>query len=164
MRCYAGIGSRETPDNVMRRMTRYASLLHDKGFWLRSGGAAGADTAFEIGCANQAQIFLPERYWRGHASVFFTPSKRAYEIAERVHPAWSRCSSFAKKLHARNTHQVLGPHCDDPVEFVICWTPPDGTRSGTDQAVRIARDFDIPVYNLNDAEQELALSIELLTL
>lgn len=163
-RYYAGIGSRETPNDVMRRMSHYACALYSKGFWLRSGAAEGADTAFEIGSGGQAEIFLPERLWRGHPSKFTEPQRRAFEIAQRVHPAWDRCSSFAKKLHARNTHQVLGWWCNDPVEFVICWTPPDGTRSGTDQALRIARDYDIPIYNLNDAEQEMALTIELLLL
>jgi predicted Rossmann fold nucleotide-binding protein DprA/Smf involved in DNA uptake len=44
---YAGIGSRQTPPDVLRRMTRYAQRLQELGWVLRSGGAAGADTTFQ---------------------------------------------------------------------------------------------------------------------
>jgi predicted Rossmann fold nucleotide-binding protein DprA/Smf involved in DNA uptake len=43
---YAGIGSRETPKEVLKSMTNYAKELSATGWVLRSGGADGADTAF----------------------------------------------------------------------------------------------------------------------
>jgi predicted Rossmann fold nucleotide-binding protein DprA/Smf involved in DNA uptake len=49
MKYYAGIGSRETPKEICNKMTEIASLLEKQDFVLRSGGANGADSAFEKG-------------------------------------------------------------------------------------------------------------------
>ena len=58
---------------------------------------------------------------------------------------------------ARNAMQVLGPNLDDPSAFIVCWTPDasDGSKTspktgGTGQALRIAHEYKIPVYNLAD--------------
>ena len=47
---YAGIGSRETPGLMLGAFARIGEFLAKKGYTLRSGGADGADTAFEVGC------------------------------------------------------------------------------------------------------------------
>ena len=47
---YAGVGSRETPQDVLKIMWKIGKHLADKGYTLRSGGARGADAAFENGC------------------------------------------------------------------------------------------------------------------
>ena len=44
---YAGIGSRETPMEVLELMTKASAWLGAKGYTLQSGGAIGADMAFE---------------------------------------------------------------------------------------------------------------------
>ena len=44
---YAGIGSRETPKEILKEMTKIGQELESKGYTLRSGGAIGADKAFE---------------------------------------------------------------------------------------------------------------------
>lgn len=44
---YAGIGSRETPMEVLELMTKASAWLGAKGYALQSGGAIGADMAFE---------------------------------------------------------------------------------------------------------------------
>ena len=61
MKYYAGIGSRETPKEICNKMTEIASLLEKQDFVLRSGGAQGADHAFEIGISDQLMmdIYLP---------------------------------------------------------------------------------------------------------
>ena len=46
---YAGIGSRSTPPEVQAVMRTLANNLEYTGFTLRSGGAKGADSAFEHG-------------------------------------------------------------------------------------------------------------------
>jgi hypothetical protein len=43
---YAGIGSRNTTDNILNIMKRISIKLESDGFFLRSGHAAGADIAF----------------------------------------------------------------------------------------------------------------------
>ena len=63
---YAGIGSREAPALIQGFFTKLAERLAGQGYVLRSGGAAGADKAFEKGCdeaSGEKEIFLP---WAGY--------------------------------------------------------------------------------------------------
>ena len=46
---YAGIGSRETPQEFLDLFTKVAKYLSTKDCALRSGGAKGSDQAFELG-------------------------------------------------------------------------------------------------------------------
>ena len=149
MKYYAGIGSRETPADVMVRMTTIARRLAGLGYVLRSGGADGADTAFEDGAGQAKEIWVPWIGFRDNPSTL-TPVPDAFPIAEKYHPNWQRCSPAARKLHARNVHQVLGADLRTPVEFVLCWTKDGGVSGGTGQAIRIALGMQIPVYFLND--------------
>lgn len=140
---YAGIGSRETPTHILNQMNAIAVWLQGEGFTLRSGGAPGADTAFERGAGVKKEIYRPH-----HANA------AALELASVYHPAWHRCSDYAKKLHARNGFQVLGSDLKSPSEFVCCWTKDGKASGGTGQAIRIAEDRGIPVFNLHDATAE----------
>lgn len=140
MRHYAGIGSRQTPAHICEKMTDVAVTLKTAGFILRSGGADGADIAFEAGAGDAKEIFYPS----AGGSHFW----RALEIAEFYHPAWERCGHNARLLHTRNVYQVLGPDLVSFSEFVICWTKDGGATGGTGQAIRIARAFGIPVINM----------------
>lgn len=125
--------------------------LKEKGYILRSGGADGADTAFTKNLENEdMQIFLPWNGFNGHQSNFVGATQRAYEIAEWIHPAWNRCSQGARKLHARNVHQVYGWDIDPKTysQFVICWTPRGEDVGGTATAIKLARHVGIKVLNL----------------
>jgi hypothetical protein len=143
---YAGIGSRETPPEILLRMTKGAAWLSSKGYTLRSGGAPGADSAFEAG-AESKEIYLPWRGFNGNPSPLYTITPEALKIAAEHHPAWDHCSSAAQKLHARNVHQILGKDLKTPVHFVLAWTKDGGATGGTGQAIRIARRCEIPVFN-----------------
>lgn len=155
---YCGIGSRATPKDILEQMRGIADVLARAGYILRSGGAQGADTAFADGSDNKKEIYMPWKDFNGIDSsapcYIYPPTKRAIEIAKQFHPAWNRCSQGAQKLHARNSHQVLGKDCNTPSEFVICWHPGSG---GTMQAVRIAKHYKIPVYNLAENDDQMAV-------
>lgn len=144
---YAGIGSRQTPIDVQLQMTQVAIKLYRLGWTLRSGAASGADTAFERGAGDQKEIYLPWMRFNNHPSPLYHPSAAAFEMAEKYHPAWNRCSDASRMLHARNCHQVLGRNLDSPVRFILCWHQGTG---GTLQAVRIAEALNIPVFNMVD--------------
>lgn len=146
MKYYAGIGSRETPERILDIMTATALQMAGLGFTLRSGHADGADKAFELGAALK-EIYLPWRRFNGSTSLLL-PTPDAFIMAEKYHPAWDKCSPAAKKLHARNCHQVLGHDLKTPSEFVVCWTPNAGGGGGTGQAIRIAKAHGIMVYDL----------------
>jgi hypothetical protein len=128
-------------------MVRAAIYLAHQGYTLRSGGALGADTAFERG-ADHARG-AKEIYRTVHA----TP--KAMALAKSIHPNWSACSQYARQLHARNCFQVLGQDLNDPVQFVLCWTPNGEPVGGTRTAIVLAQRNGIPVLNLAlDADRQ----------
>lgn len=145
---YTGIGSRSTPETMLEYMVIIGELFARNGYILRSGGAKGADSAFEEGCDKEygnKEIYLPWKDFNGNKGGIYPPTSKALEIAKKFHPSWNRCSPAAKLLHARNSHQILGKHCDTPTDLVICWTKEKG---GTQQALRIAKHYNIPIINL----------------
>lgn len=161
---YAGIGSRQTPVDILKIMTFIAIHLEPKGYVLRSGGAPGADTAFSNGAVAK-EVFVPWRGYEGFPIVYPIPDA-AYTISSKFHPQWNNLSPAVKTLMARNAMQVLGPQLNDPSEFVICWTP-DGCENikqrtrftgGTGQAISIADYYNVPVYNLSKAKSVQVVS------
>lgn len=136
---YAGIGSRETPEPIQLQMQSIAMQLAMRGYVLRSGAAIGADKAFEKGCDALAgpKVIRCATHWQP-----------AIDHAQRYHPAWEKCTDAAKALHGRNSLIMLGDDLDLPVRFVVCWTPGGEVTGGTGQALRIAADYSIPVFNL----------------
>lgn len=136
-RRYAGIGSRKTPPKVLARMERIAVGLREAGFFLESGGATGADSAFSSGAGGLQKVWSVS-----------DATPEALALAARFHPAWDKCGDYARKLHARNGLIILGASLDHPVEFVVCWTPRGEILGGTGQALRLAQFFRIPVFNL----------------
>lgn len=152
---YAGIGSRETPPEILREFKALAEDLAARGYCLRSGGADGADSAFEEGCDRidgPKQIFLPWDGFNGRRAdrtkgVFSGAGPKAIALAAQHHPAWRSCGRGARALHARNGYQILGPNLEAPVEFVVCWTIDGSGKGGTGQALRIAAVCSIPVYD-----------------
>jgi len=147
---FAGIGSRQTPRSVMDDMTLYASILNNEGYVLNSGGADGADTAFENGAGDLKQIFLPWHGFNGREGIVVGNKRGAREIAMEYHPYWDNLTQGGKKLHTRNVCQILGYDLKTPVEFVICWTPDGKPSGGTGTAIKIALDHGIRVFNLKN--------------
>lgn len=155
MKYYAGIGSRETPLHVQEYFSSLAAFLATKGFTFRSGGAQGADIAFEIGCNKvngSKEIYLPWKYFEKSNSNLIISNPKAYEIAEQFHPYWQNLKDGARKLQARNSHQVLGLDLETPSEFVICWTKDGKGSGGTGQAIRIANHYGVPVFDAGKYE------------
>lgn len=151
---YAGIGSRNTPIDLQLKMKTIASQLALKQWILRSGGAQGADSAFESGCdsvSGEKQIFIPWNGFNGRyaGGSYIVPPVRQ-DLVELYHPH-PYMSAGALKLQSRNSYQVLGHDLCSYSSFVICWTPDGKDSGGTGQAIRIARDYDIRVYNLHSA-------------
>ncbi|KKK66924.1 hypothetical protein LCGC14_2959220 [marine sediment metagenome] len=149
MKIYAGIGSRKTPKGVLEMMERTASRLARTGWILRSGGAEGADSAFERGCnhaGGQKQIFRARdaKKWAFVEAEKHMPANR---------PPFKTWKPYVRGLIARNMMQILGENGDSPVNVVLCWTPAkikDG--GGTGYAIRCALSRSISVYNLNEVD------------
>ena len=142
---YSGVGARATPPYILDHIKDIANFLYDKKYILRSGGADGADKAFERNAFDMKDIFYAE-----------DAIEEAMKIAGELHPRWDLCGKYARKLHGRNVFQVLGKDLKTPSKFVICWTV-DGCKSnkdrslktgGTATAIGVAEKYGIPIFNL----------------
>jgi hypothetical protein len=153
---YAGIGSRLSPPEMCAYMTQLASFLESKGLILRSGGAAGADLAFEAGVKDPTKKVV----YTAHSRLSQDDWQYGFDHVSWFHPTPQKVlESKWARIMARNTFQVLGTPSEQAAgqphsAFVVCWTP-DGaekvtTRAtgGTGQAIRIAAHYGIPVFNL----------------
>jgi hypothetical protein len=158
---YAGIGSRSTPKDVLQIMHYIGDRLAKNGWILRTGGAEGADMEFWHGAVyhdySHAEVYLPWKSFNGWGNdsdkVSRTePQAEAYEIAEQFHPGWKYLKFGAKKLHARNVHQIYGYDVTKPEysDCVICWTKDAKGEGGTGQALRMAKHHEIPIYDMGD--------------
>lgn len=138
---YTGIGSRETPQSVMGVMEDAAFRLARMGWVLRSGKAAGADTAFQLGMQRYAEavgfnplkhlaeIYIPWAKFKGGEGTrsdwdislpyvdMLLPDQIATRdnIVHEIHPGAAYMKEHkpgAYALHSRNVHQVLGMNLD----------------------------------------------------
>lgn len=139
---YAGVGARSTPQAVLDLMRVIAQEKGNTGWTLRSGGAAGADNAFERGARS---IQAPMQIYTAQSRI---PADY-FSIAEKHHPAWGRLNDYVKKLMARNVMILLGTLNDGRVvREVICWTPGGQVVGGTGHTLRVAQTYNIPIRNL----------------
>lgn len=153
---YAGIGSRETPLEIQALMYQIAAELGQAGYMLRSGGAPGADSAFEKGALSvngPMNIFLPWNFFeqkQQDGKRYLVPSwdPDIETIARLAHPNWAALKEGSRKMMCRNVNQLMGQKGDVQSDFIICWTKNGQITGGTGQALRLADAFDIPVFNL----------------
>jgi hypothetical protein len=157
---YAGIGSRKTPSQICDIFTNIAKILSAKGLILRSGGANGADLAFERGQdPNLKEIFLPYKGFNKSTSNLYGVCDEAIELAKSFHPKWNNLSPTGKLLIARNGYQVLGKTLNDPSSFIIAWTLDGKLTGGTAQALRIASAYKIPIFNFGKSPKKIGLNL-----
>jgi hypothetical protein len=177
-RVYAGIGSRRTPAAALELIEAIAAGLAGGGWVLRTGLSPGADQAFYRGARagrGGVELYLPCPRFQSHARiggegssvrVLARPSRAAMQLAARFYRAWDgrewdQLDENERALLARDVHQVLGADLDSPVASVVCWTPDGGLdgsdprSQGTGQALRVAHDHAIPVFNLARPEHAL---------
>ena len=156
-KAYAGIGAQDTPEPFLTLMHKVAQAFAKKGYTLRSGASGNADEAFEKGC-NEAkgtkEIYVPWANFNNHPSPLVPKYPEAYAVAKQHHPRWSAVSKGAQPLLARNSHILLGPQLNSPVEWVICWTSGGRVTGGTGQGLRIAESYNIPIFNIGKKEDE----------
>lgn len=166
---YAGIGSRDCPKDILNLIVKTSYWLAKKGYILRSGAADGCDKAFEYGCdkaTGKKEIYLPWKGFNGSTSDLVVTNQEAFNIANKYHPNFKSLKEGAQKLQARNSHQILGWNLDEKVDFVICYTKDGLAGGGTGQALRIANDLNIPIFDfgkfkdINEMRENFKLFIE----
>jgi len=177
-----GIGSRETPESELILLTRIGAAVEKRDGRGRSGGAGGADLAFERGFSDPRNIdvivpwkgFLPKGMSQRDVDAFlgrprpasgpgapvmlpWDKREEAEEQASHYHPAWHKCTPGAKSLHTRNIPQVVGLQLDRPADAVVAWTKDGKATGGTGQAIRMAEDIGVPVANLKNPDERRAV-------
>lgn len=124
--------------------------------------------AVDLGLASESQfeVYVADQYNirrstlpRKHLAIIRNKDLIAEteRIASEVHPAWDKCNEWAKGMHSRNCHQILGYDLQSPVDAVICWTPNGNIQGGTATAIRIALKYNIPVFNLGVKDKDNVL-------
>ena len=149
---YAGVGSRQTPPEVLAVMTKASTWLESLGYTLNTGKTfggkeEGADKAFSDG-TNKKNLFGPEEHGVG---------KIVQAVVDEIHPSSASLKDGGRKLMARNTHQVFGENLDTPVDFVLYYADKDPSnpirpKGGTGQAVEMANRKGIPTINMKDSD------------
>ena len=176
---YAGVGSRATPREVLAGMSDVAQVLGDAGIALSTGGAHGADKAFEAGALRTDAPVTVHTPWPGYngyrpgrdpdsdIDVIHPKTGDAVRglsflhLARKHHPAWDRCRRGARALFLRNVSILAGALDDDgavlPVRAVIAWNPNGSAHGreagGTGHTLRVAAELGIPVVNLSERTQ-----------
>jgi len=169
----AGIGARDTPEPVLKKMEAVSEILASQGCILRSGAAEGADERCENAwdrVGGKKQIFLSwkgmnDRQANGRDVFCFDYSKDCpeVEIAKSYYhrtPAmpdgdrkrWAALGRGGKAHMSRNTNQVFGPNVgvSPQTSLIFCWTDRGMVKGGTGQALRVAEDKGIPIVNMGD--------------
>ena len=172
---YAGVGSRRTPQDVLDAMADIAQTLGDAGTALSTGGAYGADKAFETGALRTDAPITVHTPWPGyngyrpghgldtdidvvHPKATDAIRGTSYaDIAREHHPYWNRCTRGVRALFVRNVSVLAGARGVEggtlPVRAVIAYTPnglPVGREAGgTGHTLRTAAALGIPFVNLS---------------
>lgn len=142
---YAGIGSRETPNEILAIIADLSAELEIKGYTVNTGDAKGADQIFRVN-TKKKNVFVAK-----------DATDQTRIIAKEIHPAPEAIDKMEKSdyvwgLMARNTNQVFGRDLNTPVDFVLFWAEetkdPLRPKGGTGQAVEMARRKGIPTINL----------------
>lgn len=173
---YAGIGSRETPQEVLDTMTKVATYLESLGYTLNTGKTFKARPSTDPRYQKQYEERLAfSKKYDGKVGLDEEGADRAFslgatkknlfgvdtpigtkemQVMEEIHPNPNALKEGAKKLMARNTNQVFGANLDTPVDFVLFYAKetdnPLRPKGGTGQAVEMARRKGIPTINMAD--------------
>lgn len=153
---YTGVGSRETPNDILILMRRIGYIMAMKGVALRTGEADGADHAFYKGVVDANDIHGVK--FKNEVFVAGTPKEYHYvndivdifssdlmatapiqgfrETAVRIRGNWDDLSYFGAKCHIRNVAQVLGVDGNSPSRGLICWAKPVNPPKMTDTKIR----------------------------
>lgn len=146
---YTGVGSMDTPPAYLKYLSEQAKILKASGYVCRTGDAKGADAAFREAAEDKHIIFdrsLPQ------------PDK-VTALARKVCTGWCYLNPAKRRHYVAGIYQVFGRLQKSRPKFVLYYSKPNddyatnplpwnNVRGGTEIAVRIAIEYDIPVFNL----------------
>lgn len=152
------IGSRKPPERIARVAVQIGRALSERGIIGYSGGAPGMDSQFMFDYSpDRRVIILPEDgfnnlYANGKDVIDFTQldTYKAADIARTVAGHFDSQGDYTQRRYSRNTYQVLREDLNSPTDFVLFWAEEVNlsVKGGTAIAVRVARKYGVPVFNL----------------
>lgn len=157
---YAGIGSRKITPEEERLITMIANKLSHLDIIAYSGNAEGSDIAFQRGSDGKCVLLLPWKKFN-HKMYDVGNSLANFDVGNTVegqnsistyHPYAANLSYGGRLMMSRNWHQIVGYDIYPKVSFVVCCANEvDGAvQGGTGQACRIAKDMNIPIFNIRN--------------
>ena len=116
---------------------------------------------FEVYVANQNEI-NKSRLPNKNRSIVMNQEllEDIEQITASIHPAWHNCNEWARGMHMRNVHQILGYNLDYPVDAVVTWVKEDAYGNpvgGSATTIQLAHRYGIPVFNLNTPDVQKVL-------
>lgn len=167
----AFIGSRKLAEpqhaKAARLFYQVAYRCAELNITMRSGLAVGADGIAQVAYSqcitdgiaqlSQLEVYIKDETERvrsslpnKHLAIVRNPNriKETENLASKVHPNWKACNAWARGMHSRNCHQIFGYELDIPADAVICWTEGGIPSGGTNTAIQLALNANIPVFNL----------------
>lgn len=115
---------------------------------------------FEVYVAEQKNITrsnLPNKHLAIVRNQLLIPKTHELCLEVMGEDHWLRCNEWARGMHSRNCHQILGDDLEKPVDAVICWTPNGNIQGGTATAIKLALKNNIPVFNLGCSDKNKIL-------
>lgn len=170
------IGSRKPPERIANIAVKIGRALNERGIRAYSGGAPGMDSHFLFDYSPDNRcIILPENgfnglFANGKDIIDFQDlnTRKAADEARKVAGNFDTQNEYVQRRYARNTIQVLRENLDNPTDFVLFWAEErEGcVKGGTAIAVRLARLYSVPCFNLfkesvlNDVCDTLGINIK----
>lgn len=154
------IGSRRAPRHILNLAAVIGRAFSDEGHIAYSGGAPGMDDAWMRDYDRRlSRIIIPWEGFNGHriSKGYFCWRNMPNEVriksvihAMSVTSYWDEVKRGAQNLFSRNSLQILGLNCNEPVDEIYYWAPEirQSVSGGTRVAVDIGRKFGIKTYNL----------------
>ena len=156
---FTGIGSSVTPKEICSLMSLIGKKLDERGWILRSGGAIGADLAFEKFVKNK-YIYTVKNFDFSESNYSFCKTELSSVWDKKLN--FDDYNSYCQILLMRDINQVLGSvkTSTEHSKFLIAWTKSenynDSSIGGSRIAIRCALKYGIKVYNLvNKATLEM---------
>lgn len=145
------IGHRNSPSEILNKITQIAGFFAKKGWTLRSGGADGVDAAAELGFDSvvgmKKEIYLPWKGFNENKSLLEW-SKANWDEASKFHPNWANLKGAVRQLHARNMAIILGLDNNSPSDIIVAYTLNGEEVGGTATGLRCAAAYKVPIFNL----------------
>lgn len=160
------------PDNIMEQILAICKTLFSRGYAITSNGSNRDEVLCKISELEGAKIatYLPFKKFNEDIKfpLISKPTETAYGIAASVRKNFFELKPVVRCLIATDIHTMLGVECNDPLKFLIVYTP-EGSESlsknsdwkqmgYTTLKIRVASESNIPVFNLKNPDAIKRLS------